>query len=247
MVNIQRRELLVSLAIGITCGLLVFIFAKGPNTSTSITFSDSNLSQVDLVTPVIAPSNMTPASVVQDSATRQTSEPTPPSPAGIHTAQTVRVAGEKGEDLNDVLLLYDSAHEQNFDINFCQLASYHGVGCKRLDLRKTPLTDDLLKDTRGHYFRLIGISAQTLEAPPLLLPDELDLIKQSVKVGGANLLVAELVGEEGYEGYPNLESLTDNVVLGADAPEDSRADWFISTQMPDLTREFTGQVISCTQ
>jgi len=175
------------------------------------------------------------------------SEPTPLLPADISTAQTVRVANEKGKDLDDVLLLYDSSRERNFDINFCQLASYYGLGCKRLDLRNTPLTDHLFRDARGDYFRLIGISAQTLEAPLLISPDELYLITQSVKVGGANLLVAELVGEEGHEVYPNLASLTDNAVLGAKAPKDSHADWFISNQMPDLTREFTGQVISCTE
>lgn len=244
---IQRRELLVSLAIVIPLGLLVFLFAKGPGTSTAITFSDSNASQVDLVTSVIAPSNMMPPGAAQDGATRPTSEPTPASPFSIPTAQAVRVAGEKGEDLDDVLLLYDSAHEQNFDINFCQLARYYGVGCRRLDLGNTPLADALLRDARGDYFRLIGISARTLEVPSLVLPDKLDLIKQSVKVGGANLLVAELFVEEGYEGYPNLESLTDNAVLGAAALEDSHADWFISSQMLDLSGAFTAQVISCTQ
>jgi len=247
VVNMQRRELLVSLATGITCGLLVFVLTKGPSISTVITLSGSDAPQVDLATPVIALSNVETPNAAQDSATRQTLEPTPASPVGVSITQTIHAAEEKGEDLDDVLLLYDSAYEQDFNINFRQLARYYGVGYKQLDLSKTPLTDDLLRDGRDDYFKLIGISAQTLEAPSLVSPDELDLIKQAVKVEGTNLLVAELVDEEGQKSYPNLEFLTDNVVLGAKAPEDSRADWYISDQMPDLTGAFTGQVISCTQ
>ena len=241
------RKWLIGFIIGLTLALPAFMFARGRNNPSAIVPLDFNTSRAHqaLTVTVMVSSDMMPNAALSSLA-EETPELTPVSSIGPSKIQTVPAMGEGSEDQDDVLLLYDSAHKRNFDINFRLLARYYGVGCRGLDLKDTPLTEGLLKDAHGEYFKLIGVSAQTLEVPSLISPGELDLIKQSIKKGGANLLVAELIGKEDGESYPNLQSLTDNMVHGAEVPKDSHADWFVSNQMPELTKEFTGQAISCT-
>ena len=80
---------------------------------------------------------------------------------------------KKGEDLESVLLLYDSTRVSNFDINFCKIAEYYGLKCKKIALDTGALTEDLLRDSQGNFFKLIGISADTL------LADQAPLEKRS--------------------------------------------------------------------
>lgn len=243
----RRIELLVSLVIGIVVGLLLLILANGVGIPTGLTVSDSAVLDVDPVTSTMLSSSMDYSPPTRGHITEEIYEPLHSSSLDVSADNAACVGGEKGPDHDDVLLLYDSAADRNFDINFCKLADYYGVKCKRVDLKNFSLTDDLLRDAHGSYFKLIGISARTLETPALISVDELDLLKQSVKIGGATLLVAELVGEDELESYPNLESLTDKAVLGVKKPDDSSADWYVSDQMPELTSVFTGRVISCTE
>ena len=242
----KQRGALVSLVIGVVLGLSLLALTEGLDVFRGVLPLDPEVLEADPVIPTALPhANLLTAT--QGYATRDISEPPRSAPNDVSIDHAVRAGDEKGKDLDDVLLLYDSASERNFDINFRKLASYYGVGCKQVDLRYASLTDDLLKDAQGHYFKLIGVSAQTLETPSLISTGEIDLIRQSVKTDGTIMLVAELVGKGELGKCPNLESLTDGAVLGAETPEDSLADWFVSDQIPDLTRVFTGQVISCTQ
>jgi hypothetical protein len=152
------------------------------------------------------------------------------------------VGSAKQEDLDDVLLLYDSAHPSDFDINFCKIAEFYGLLCKRVALDTTELADDVLRDAQGDYFKLIGVSASTLlQSPPLLMNDELAIVLSAVEAGGINLFVSKMNDE--------LEStilvgLTDGAVLGATMPEDSSREWLVSSAAPEIMREFTSQVVS---
>jgi len=173
-----------------------------------------------------------------------TATTTPVPPTATPTLIPLEVGSEKGEDLEDVLLLYDSNRVSNFDINLCKIAEYYGLLCKKVALNATDLTDELLRDTQGNYFKLVGISADTLLGyPSLLTYDEKAIIKSSIETGGINLLVSKMNDDLD----PTvLAELTEGAVLGVTKPQDSSRDWFVSSAAPEITREFTGQVITST-
>lgn len=162
--------------------------------------------------------------------------------AGIFTPRWPTQAS--GEDLEDVLLIYDTTRASNFDVNFCKIVEYYGLLCRRIALNATVLTDELLRDPRGDYFRLIGIGADTLlQSPPLLTTDELTILRAAIETGGVNLLVSKLHAELDATVLPEL---TGGAVLGVTRPQDASRDWFVSSAAPEITRELSGQVISST-
>lgn len=176
--------------------------------------------------------------------TPMSTSPTEVPPTAIPTPIPLEVGSEKGEDWEDVLLLYDSTRVTNFDINFCKVAEYYGLLCLKVALDTTGLTDELLQDAQGNYFKLVGISADTLlRAPSLLTNDEMSIIKSSIETGGVNLLVSKV---HEHLDAAVLAELTNGAVLGATKPQDSTRDWSVSSAAPEITREFTGQVISYT-
>ena len=100
---------------------------------------------------------------------------------------------KKREDPESVLLLYDSTRVSNFDINFCKIAEYYGLKCKKIALDSSTLTEDLLRDNQGDFYKLIGIGVDTLLGDqPLLKNDQIALVKSAVETGGANLFVAKV-------------------------------------------------------
>lgn len=154
------------------------------------------------------------------------------------------VGGERETDLADVLLLFNSNHISNFDINFCKIAEYYGLLCKIIALNDTSLTDTLLRDEQGNYFKLLGISANTLLTfPPLLDNTELSNIKSAIEMGGVNLLVSK-VSDLFYPGI--LVSMTDGAIQEVIKPQDTNRNWIVSSSSPEITQEFTGQIISST-
>ena len=164
------------------------------------------------------------------------------SPKAFSTLPSIEVGVQKGEDIADVLLLYDPSDPTNFDSNFCQVAVYYALLCQRLDLEKTELSDDDLRDSQGAYFKLIGISAGVMQ-PAFFNDDELDILGAAVETGDVNLFVSKLnVGH----GITTTAKLTRNAILGVEVPTDSRRDWLVATTASEITREFTGQTISPT-
>jgi hypothetical protein len=156
----------------------------------------------------------------------------------------LRIGGERGEDVADVLLLYDSASISSFDMNFCMIAEYYGLLCKKVDVRATYLTDEILRDTRGNYFKLIGVAAETiLQKSTTLTQEELNLIKRVIEAKGISLLVSE-VNEN--SDLTILADLTWGVVSGVTKPLDSNRDWVVSSMEPEITRELTGKTFYST-
>jgi hypothetical protein len=152
------------------------------------------------------------------------------------------VGSARGVDMEDVLLLYNSNRLTNFDVNFCKIAEYYGLLCKRIDLNETVLIDDLLHDGQGNNFKLVGISANTFLSYPVLLDEqELNVLRSGIEIDGANLLISKL----SLGLHPgSLITLTDGAIQGATKPLDSHRDWIVSSLAPEITREFTGQVIN---
>jgi len=138
--------------------------------------------------------------------------------------------------------LYDSTHSVNFDVNFCALAQYYGLECKKIALDKGDLTDQALRDADGKTFKLIGIAADTLlSKTPLLSADELRLLGSVLQTADVHMLVS---GVHADLDPSALAQLTQAAILGASRPKDSRRDWTISSEAPEITREFSGQTIT---
>lgn len=153
-------------------------------------------------------------------------------------------AAPAGEDLIDVLLLIDSTNERPFDANFCKLAGFYGLKCRRVALDTIKLTDELLRDDEGQYVKLIGMSAVTLLRTPSVLDSaELTLLQDAIKEGGTTLSVSNV---RSHLDVSRLTGLSAGAIIGAVEVNDSRRDWTISDARPDITREFTGQVITST-
>lgn len=225
----SKREFILVIALSLGLGVSVVVALSGPRISAQGA-SPAPMSTGRAGSTVTLPlAANTPAETLL-----------PPIPILI----PVEVGNQKGMDLEDVLLLYDSAHVSNFDINFCKLAGYYGLLCKRLALDTAELTDGLLRDGQGAYFKLIGVSAAILlQNPSLLGKEETALLRSAIESVGVNLLVAD-VGER--SGAAFVADLTQGAVLGAARPQDSHRDWIVSSESPEVTREFTGQVITST-
>jgi len=148
-------------------------------------------------------------------------------------------------DLYDTALLYDSSNLQNSDINFQKIIKYYGLKCKEIDFSSTTLTNSLLRDENGNYFKAVVINAVTLECenPTLLDSTELSILKNAVDSNGVNLLVSGLNNQSNMNDYSNLRYLTDFTVFGATAI-DGNNDWIITSNSPSISKEFTGQTVS---
>ncbi len=70
--------------------------------------------------------------------------------------------GAGPDDLSDTLLLYDATDEQAADNNFRKISEYYGLKWAEVDLSSTALTEALLRDESGQYYRTIGVDVATL-------------------------------------------------------------------------------------
>lgn len=230
----KSYEFLPALVLALTLGLGTTIVLHGLEVFSGKPAANYGPASASVPTEPITPT-LTPA--LSGTSMRTQSTPTP-------TLPPLEVGSREGEDLEDVLLLYDSAHVSGFDINFCKIAGYYGLLCRRIALDGTELTDRMLRDPKGGYFKLIGIDAATLlRSPSPLAGDELEVVKAAIETHGSNLLV---FGMDDELDPTLLTDLTDDTILGAARTQDSRREWFVSSAAPEITREFTGQVISST-
>jgi hypothetical protein len=140
-------------------------------------------------------------------------------------------------DLSDTLLLYDATDEKAADNNFRKISEYYGLKWAEVDLSTTILTNALLRDESGQYYRTIGIDVGTLI--DWLDSTELAILEQAVDDHGANLLVTGLY----WSDYPGVQALTDGEVTGSTDPSDDiYRDFIISDEVPEVSREFTDQM-----
>jgi len=129
------------------------------------------------------------------------------------------VASSYCTDLYDTALLYDSSNLQNSDINFQTVVQYYGLKCKQIDLSSTTLTDSLLRDENGNYFKAVGINAVTLECenPTLLDSTELSILKHAVDSSGINFLISGLNNQTCMNDYSvNTTDYADTIIISKD-------------------------------
>jgi hypothetical protein len=172
-----------------------------------------------------------------------TATPVPPTPTA--TFVPLATGAPRGQDWRDVALLYNSSQTSVFATNFCMIAQYYGASCERIALDKTELTDAALRDAGGKTFKLIGIGAETLMGNDSLLSSgELQALQKALQTAGVHMLVSTL-GPDFPPG--GLAQLTGGAILGASRPKDSRRDWKVSADAPEITREFSGQTVTSIQ
>jgi hypothetical protein len=266
--EVTRLEKLVAVALTILVGLVIGIVAgygiSGPMLGDARESTTKDLEVLNLTRSVLSstPTDEMPAvNPVEDQGVVEASATVPPAQEDLtpvptrvedpaipatatSTPEDLTPVATKAEDLDDVLLLYDAGNPTHFDVGFCNLADYYGLGCRRIAVDQEVLTEDTLQDPTGEFFKLIGLDAATLFREESLLEDsELASLQTAVSTGGSALLISKLHGEAEYE---LLAELTDGAVLGVSAPLDLRRDWSISDAAPEVTREFSGQVITST-
>lgn len=233
----RRRELIIVLISSVFVGLGVYLVLNGfPFDSSQRAFAtvgrSAGIPESTVGTTVASLFSITP---VTTNVVRLTPVP---------TLTPVKVGDPTGPDLEDILLLYSSDHPSNFDTNFCKIAEFYGLLCKRIDLEGTELTDSILHDALGAYFRLIGIRAYTLqEIPGLLTEDEIAVLEAAIESGSSNLLVSNI--NDQTLGLTMAE-LTGNALQEVTLPKDSQRDWIVSMAAPEITQQFTGQIITST-
>lgn len=169
----------------------------------------------------------------------------PTSPSAAPTAAPVPLqagAASSSPDLPEVLLVFHPEHRTLADENIVLLAEYYGLGCAELSIKNSTLTSQVLKDQAGEYYRLIAISADTLaRAKTELSEQELAALEEAIQEGGSHLLVSKVNTNQDTS---LLSRLTDGIITGAFEPTDSEADWIISPDAPEITREFTDLAFS---
>jgi hypothetical protein len=247
------RQLVVALLMGLALGAAVTLVLMGPGVFRARPMSDAALATASQAAKLATPTARVASDTAVAGATRTrsatstrtaTSSPTVTSIPPTATATLVPLAtgAARGKDLQDAVLLYDSAHSVNSDVNFCALVQYYGLECKKIALDKGDLTEQALKDVDGKYLKLIGIAGDTLlSKSPLLSADELRLVRGALQTSGVHLLVSGVHAD--LDPSP-LAQLTQAAILGVSQPKDSRRDWTISSEQAEITREFTGQTIT---
>ena len=154
-------------------------------------------------------------------------------------------AEKAGVDIEDVLLVYSQGSPSYFSINFCILANYYGLACKKVSADSQNMSDDLLRDSQGEYFKFIGLDAEVIrQGSTLISEDELNLLIKIVKEGYSDLFVSKISDRIDES---RLARLTNGSITGVSNPDDLLRDWIVSSTDPEITREFSGQVIVTSQ
>ncbi|HUV67627.1 MAG TPA: hypothetical protein VMW24_27285 [Sedimentisphaerales bacterium] len=243
----QPCEVVVSIVFGLAVGIGLVLVLNGPG---AFAFRRSvQAGGAGLAVNTAESADTTPAFETPPAGSLPTSTPQATSPPDVHadaapTPIPLEVGARKGPDIEDMLLLRDSTHGTFFDANLCKLALYYGLLCKEIALGTIPLTDEALKDEQGNYFKLIGVNAETLFGdPPSLSREELDVLRTAIEAKGVNLFVSGV--KEGLD-RTVLSEFTEGAVVGVARPLDTQRDWIVSSAAPEITRVFSGQVVTST-
>ncbi len=223
----KRSEWIITIILSIVLGLGLILGLSG-----------NPLSRASALNPQATAAQVTTGETPTSSAA------TPVAPARPDETR-LEPAKPAGADLDDVLLLYSEFLPSNFSVNFCSMAAYYGLACKKISLDSTGLTDALLRDGSGQYYKLIGLDAILLQqGRNLLTAEELSLLKGLVDAGQTDLLISKI--EPTVNSFL-IAALTDGAVSGAQQVEDLDKDWRIAASRPEVTREFSGQTVIAAQ
>jgi hypothetical protein len=140
-------------------------------------------------------------------------------------------------DLSDVLLIYDGNNETASAKNIRKISEYYGLKWADFDLQSFTLSDTDLKDESGTFYRAILIDTSALS---ILDPAEMALLEDAVDIEGVNLFIADVSTVD----TPGIVELTDGEVTGGQDTMDDSKDFIFSNALPEVTREFSGQILA---
>ena len=224
----RKSEWIITIVLAIALGLGMLLALSGnPLSQAAASNPQATATSEDAVVPTISVEEITPTASAQPDGT------------------PLEPAGPAGADLDDALLLYSDILPSNFSVNFCAVAAYYGLGCKKISLDAASLTDAILRDGNGEYFELIGLDATLLQqGRNFFTADELNLLINLVNTERVDLLISKI--EPGVSSYL-IATLTEGAVSGARQVEDLDKDWRIAADRPEVTREFSGQTVIAAQ
>jgi hypothetical protein len=227
----RKGEFFATLLFGVLFGaaiLLVIYVRNNPGTTPTIT--DSSTQAIEMA------ASQESALPTFNLYKRKTETPTP--------QLALSPAASKINEMDDVVLLYNPARPSPFSVNFCLIAQYYGLGCKKIEVTSLgAIKSDQFLDEEGKPYKLIGLDARLLETRFRTVGDrDVKMLMDLVKTNGVNL----------YLGKINTSSWASSMALFSDGtiseiaqPVDSTKDWQISADFPELTFELTGlEVIS---
>lgn len=226
-----KSQLVVAVVVALLLGLMVSLLAAGG-------FEP----RAEADTSLIAAMDRSRGDVEESPLAQEEASPTPEptAPASSNVTAATSPAGVV-PDMADVLHLQAAAQPTNFDVLFCGVVEYYGVRCEQLDVGSVDLTAEQLVDDAGEPFKLIGLSAATLQQLSAL---ELNILRSVVEQQGVALFVSEIDGATDIQA---LEALTDNAVVEVTDRNDAVRNWSVTTEAPEITRELSGQSIELTR
>ena len=166
-----KSQIAVAILVALLLGLLVSLLAAGGFTPAR----DAEMS-------LIARAGM---GGEEDSPGQETTPSPAPTPAPPDASGVRPAPAWAGPDIADVLLVQVAAQPTNFDVFFCNVDEFYGLGCATLDASTVEITEEMLVDEAGEPFKLIGLSASTLAELSAL---ELNILRALVEQQGASLL-----------------------------------------------------------
>lgn len=229
----RKGEFLATLVIGVLVGigLLAIVFLRGK--PATVIDQDEILTQLPVATsgPI---STQEPGALYVQNTITPTAQP------------KLLPALPEIANVDDVLLLYNPGRPTTFSTNFCLLAEFYGLGCKKLGVTSyNSITAELLKDDNGKPYKLIGIDARILDSRFRSLADrDFKILLTEVKNSKTNIYISKV---NSLTWANSLRVITDGAVTGIQQPQDTSKDWEVSSSAPEITKELTGLKVMANQ
>ncbi len=222
----RKGEFLATLVLGIVVGfgmLAIVYFRNQPSTT--------NIPEESSAPAIVETETLESTLSLGTHFSQQTITPTP---------QHVPIgASSIIKDIDDVLLLYNPYRTSSFSANFCLLAKFYGLGCRKLEITQIGLIKpEVLVDDNGKPYKLIGVDARLLDTNNRNLSDkDIQALLTSVDSNGANLLLGKVTSSIWVN---SLTLVSKGSITGITKPQDTTKDWLFSSSAPEITAELTG-------
>lgn len=146
-----------------------------------------------------------------------------------------RDLGAAQTDLTDAVILYDSHNERNSDVDLRKITDYYGLTWAKVDVSAAQLQVSQLRDEHGNIVQAAYINLPTLRG---MSADSLGVLRTAVITEGLKLLITEVSSVSSEVSY-----LTGGEVAGAQPPASMGTQYSITAQVPEVSRQFSGQTV----
>ncbi len=146
-----------------------------------------------------------------------------------------------GQDLTDCVMLFNSTDEQNSDVNFRKLAQFYGLKCREVDLSKTTLTYNHLKDEDGNYLKAVYINSNPVET--LLNYSEIYILQYAVWYKNTNILIGGMNNHPDLKKLSKIRYITNYAVKKAKRLH-KNTDFIFTADTSGFSQEFSSRTVS---